>query len=233
MSSTNDQFSERGFLLLPEVVSPETCAFLLAAINGTRPRSDALAPNRRNLLRETPATAEFARAGALMDLARQRLGPAAFPVRALFFDKTPDANWSVTWHQDVTVAVRVRRDAPGFSGWSIKDEVPHVQPPVSVLENMLTIRLHLDDCDESNGALQVLPGSHASGRLDVQQIAHWRKTVEPVTCAVGRGGVLLMRPLLLHASGKARDPRHRRVVHIEYAAADLPGGLEWYERAAA
>ncbi len=97
----------------------------------------------------------------------------------------------------------------------------------------MTLRLHLDDCDAFNGALQVLPGSHASGRLDDPQIAHWRKTVEPMTCAVGRGGVLLMRPLLLHASGKARDPRHRRVVHIEYAAADLPGGLEWFERAAA
>lgn len=233
MSGTNDELTERGFLLLPDVGTREVCDALLAAINATRPRSDALAPNRRNLLRETPLTAEFARTGALMDLARRWLSPAAFPVRALFFDKTSESNWSVTWHQDVTVAVRVRKDASGYTGWSIKDGVPHVQPPVPVLENMLTLRLHLDDCDESNGALQVLPGSHACGRLDDQQIAHWSKTVEPVTCAVGRGGVLLMRPLLLHASGKARDPRHRRVVHIEYAAADLPGGLEWFEHAAA
>ena len=116
-----------------------------------------------------------------------------------------------------------RIDVPGFGPWSIKSGVPHVQPPVEVLEQMVAVRLHLDDCGEENGPVRVLPGSHRLGRM-----------VNPpwgvpsgVSCVVPRGGVLLMRPLLWHASSPAASPAHRRVVHIEFAAMPLPGGLKW------
>src|SRR5262245_7189469 len=82
------------------------------------------------------------------------LGPGAFVVRGLFFDKTPRANWKVSWHQDLTIAVRVRIEAPGFGPWSLKAGVVHVQPPAEILERMATVRLHLDDCSESNGPLR-------------------------------------------------------------------------------
>jgi ectoine hydroxylase-related dioxygenase (phytanoyl-CoA dioxygenase family) len=98
-----------------------------------------------------------------------------------------------------------------------------------VLESMLTVRLHLDDCTVENGPLQVLPGSHSSGILDQANIESLRGTVPSVVCPVPTGGVLLMRPLLLHASSPAILPHHRRVIHIEYAAAQLSGDLEWYE----
>src|SRR5262249_21688283 len=113
-----------------------------------------------------------------------------------------------------------------YSAWTEKAGVPHVQPPVQVLQNMLAVRVHLDDCGPDNGPLRVLPGSHA-GELSPAGIADWIARTEPVTCVARAGDVLAFRPLLLHASSRAVTPQHRRVVQIEFAAGPLPGGLAW------
>ena len=135
----------------------------------------------------------------------------------------------VAWHQDLTIAVRDKVEALGFGPWSVKDGVPHVQPPVSLLENMVTVRQHLDDADESNGALKVLPGSHNQGRLSGERIQQLRQELPEHLCVASAGDALLMRPLILHASGRSSTDRHRRVLHIEYAGFDLPEGMQWAE----
>jgi ectoine hydroxylase-related dioxygenase (phytanoyl-CoA dioxygenase family) len=183
----------------------------------------------RNLLRLAPAIRELAASVAMRSVVEPVLGAEAFPVRGLLFDKTPGANWKVAWHQDLSIAVAKKIDTPGFGPWSIKADVPHVQPLASVLQNMLTVRLHLDDCDENNGPLNVLPGSHAQGVLSVESVMKMREAIEPFSCQLRAGGALLMRPLLLHASSAATSPNHRRVVHIEFANQALPNGLKWFE----
>jgi ectoine hydroxylase-related dioxygenase (phytanoyl-CoA dioxygenase family) len=135
----------------------------------------------------------------------------------------------VPWHQDLTVAVQARVAAPGFGPWTVKAGVPHVQPPVGVLERMVTVRVHLDDCDERSGALRVVPGSHRGGRLGAVATRGWLDRVAPVPCPVPAGGALVIRPLLLHASSASDAPGHRRVIHLEYAADPLPGGVAWFE----
>lgn len=150
-------------------------------------------------------------------------------MRAIYFDKSPDANWLVAWHQDLTIAVRERVEAAGFGPWSMKGGVPHVQPPMEMLERMITVRLHLDDADAGNGALRVLPGSHRFGRLSTEKIQELRATEPEALCVANAGDVLLMRPLILHASGRSNSPKHRRILHIEYAGFDLPPGLQWQE----
>ena len=129
--------------------------------------------------------------------------------------------------QDLTICVVARIDAAGYGPWTLKAGACHVQPPVSILENMLSVRIHLDDCDESNGALRALPGTHRLGRLTPEQIAEQQRSVSLVCCAAKAGGVLLMRPLLIHASSAASKAVHRRVIHIDYASAQLDGGLQW------
>jgi ectoine hydroxylase-related dioxygenase (phytanoyl-CoA dioxygenase family) len=126
----------------------------------------------------------------------------------------------------VTIAVRRKLDVPGFSAWSVKEGVTHVQPPTEIMERMITIRVHIDDCLEDNGPLQVLPGSHCHGRLSDAEIAKWSHS-PGVTCPTPRGSALVMRPLLLHRSSPAKVPSHRRVLHLEFAGENLPGGLEW------
>src|SRR6266581_105158 len=135
------------------------------------------------------------------------------------------------WQQDNVIAVRERLEVPGFVGWSQKAGVWQVQPPVEVLAQMIAVRVHLDDCGADNGPLRVLPGSHRCGWLD-DDLDAWKAGVPEMVCTVKCGGILVMCPLLLHASAASESAGHRRVIHIEYAAADLPAGLDWNIRIA-
>lgn len=223
-SSTNTEFEELGFAIVAGVIGRVAREELLSAL---APVSGA---GRRGLL-GSASVAALARSPQLLDIVRPHLRSTPFPVRAIYFDKSSEANWLVPWHQDLTVAVRDRADVPGFDAWSTKDGIPHVQPPVGLLEQMLTVRLHLDDTGAFNGALRVLPGSHRLGRLSAKQIDELRARQAEVLCAACAGDALLMRPLLLHASSRSKSLRHRRILHIEYAAFDLPPGLHWHESA--
>jgi ectoine hydroxylase-related dioxygenase (phytanoyl-CoA dioxygenase family) len=172
--------------------------------------------------------ARLATSSAIRHLVDPVLGESAFAVRATLFDKTPDANWKVPWHQELSIAVKERIDVEGFGPWSIKSGVVHVQAPTAVLETMLAVRIHLDECNEKNGPLRVIPSSHRRGRLTAEQIQNIPLTMPSVSCPVQRGGALLMRPLLLHASSASQSANHRRVIHIDFASGPLPAGLKWF-----
>lgn len=183
----------------------------------------------RSPLAQSQAFRDLANSTGVREAVEPILGHDAFITRSLLFDKRQGANWDVTWHRDTTIAVREKHETSGYGPWSIKADVHHVRPPVRVLSSMLTIRLHLDDCDESNGALLVVPGSHMEVNLDLmQQIDANAARSNEIVCPVPAGGALLMRPLILHASKKATDPtRRRRVLHLEFAAEALDGDLQW------
>ncbi len=168
--------------------------------------------------------------GPLKAAVRPHFGSEPFAVRVLLFDKTPLSNWKVTWHQDVTIAVAQYSEVAGWGPWSRKDGVWHVRPPEPVLAAMLTVRLHLDSCGAENGPVRVIPGSHRLGRLADAGIEAAIRHAAPVDCLAPAGGVLLMRPLILHSSAPAAAPAHRRVLHVEFAGDPLPDGFEWAER---
>jgi ectoine hydroxylase-related dioxygenase (phytanoyl-CoA dioxygenase family) len=99
---------------------------------------------------------------------------------------------------------------------------------------LVVLRLHLDAATAANGAMRLVAASHWRGRLtDSEADALARdgeregKIVQP---EVPAGGILRLRPLLLHASSHSASDAPRRVIHIEYAAHDLPDGLEWATR---
>jgi ectoine hydroxylase-related dioxygenase (phytanoyl-CoA dioxygenase family) len=181
----------------------------------------------RGLLARSERCRALAAQPGLLDLARGVLGSKAHAVKGIFFDKNPAANWLVPWHQDLTITVRERRETPGFGPWSVKDGLLHVQPPVAIMESIIALRVHLDDAGPDNGALRVLPGTHRQGRIPGAEIPRLAREITPVVCPAARGDVLVMRPLLLHSSPISAAPRHRRVIHLEYTAENLPGGLEW------
>lgn len=182
----------------------------------------------RDLLRRSSVISTWSRSAAVLGF----LPPGFTPVRSILFDKTPGANWKVAWHQDLTIAVHEKHDRPGYGPWSVKEGVIHVQPPVSLLERMITLRFHLDDTPATNGALRVIPGSHRQGRLSADDIIRIRDQTPVHTCTASAGDLLLMKPLLLHASSPSTQPGHRRVLHMEYAPADaLPEPLRWAEEA--
>jgi hypothetical protein len=161
------------------------------------------------------------------EIVARELGPEARPVRAILFDKTAETNWSVGWHQDRTIAVRQRREVAGFGPWSAKDGIPHVEPPVAMTAAMLTIRVHLDACGPDNAPLLIAPGSHRLGRVPGPDIAAAVDRLGSVACLASAGDVWVYATAILHASERSRSDSSRRVLQIDYAAARLPGGLEW------
>jgi hypothetical protein len=221
---------QHGSAIVRGLVSHHDIENTLTELNGltagqsTR-RGDMYAA--RNLLATSSAVAVLAGSAALRSVVEALLGLGAFPVRGLLFDKVPAANWGVGWHQDQFIPVAQRKEVPGFTAWSVKRGVPHVRPPAHILERMVTLRIHLDDCDTTNGALKIIPESHRHGFLNEAQISELASQSAAVVCDAKRGDVLAMSPLLLHASAPAVNASHRRVIHIEYAAERLPSGLEW------
>ena len=181
----------------------------------------------RNLEKRFSSIARLANDTHILSLAADLLGESPNLVRALFFDKTPEKNWSVAWHQDKTVTLNRRIDLKGWGPWSIKDGVHHVQPPLAVLDRMITFRLHVDEAGADNGCLEVLPGSHLHGLLKPAEIDRLVLSSSPVQCLVKAGDAILMRPHVLHRSSKAKRPRHRRVVHLEFSSFELPDQVTW------
>lgn len=217
------RLEDEGFALISGVLDVRACCELASVPDLAEPG------NRRGVL-AIPAVAALAADVRVLELIRPHFATEPAPVRGLWFDKAPESNWPVAWHQDLTIAVEQRVDVPGYGPWSVKNGVPHVQPPAEVLERMLTMRLHLDAADERTGALRVIPGSHREGRLSEEAMGRWRQRPEAV-CRANVGDVLLMRPLLLHASQRTAPGVRRRVLHLEYAAVPLPGGLVWRREA--
>jgi len=206
---------EYGFAAFPEVLLPGEAARLIDDLTqSTLRRSKA---GVRHALSH-PAVAALARDPRLLQIVQEVLGDKALPFRATLFDKSHNANWLVVWHQDTALPIRERRDAPGWGPWSVKDGVAYAHAPASALGQVLALRVHLDDSTEHNGPLRVLPATHTRGILSDDGIHELTARIAPVDCLVAQGGVLAMRPLLVHSSSKSQAEMPRRVLHIEYAA---------------
>jgi ectoine hydroxylase-related dioxygenase (phytanoyl-CoA dioxygenase family) len=216
-----NHLQQDGFTVIPKCLDESTVAALSQQFAGSF-------YSQRNLL-PIAIVREVATGKAVREVIEAALGSECFAVRGIFFNKTEEANWKVVWHQDLTIAIRERRDAAGFGPWTKKAGVWHVQPPANIMSGMLAIRLHLDESAIDNGPLRVIPGSHREGRLSMEQIASYEKN-ECVTCTVPQGGALMMNPLLLHSSSACETQKPRRVIHLEFANSNLPFGLDWIDK---
>lgn len=237
-SSLARMFQEQGFAVIPQSLDGNTVARLVHLTELARARIEAAESVSnssgvyalRNLVDVVPEVAELSLNSKVAELVEAVLGAGAFMVRSTLFDKTEGANWGVFWHQDLSIAVKERHEVEGFHAWTRKAGVPCVQPPVQIMSRILAVRLHLDDCFAANGALKVLPGSHRSDALTSDRIEEISSSVNEVVCEVPAGGAVLMSPLLLHASSPMINPGHRRVIHLEFTAQELPQPLEWRYR---
>jgi ectoine hydroxylase-related dioxygenase (phytanoyl-CoA dioxygenase family) len=155
------------------------------------------------------------------------IGRDLVAMKATLFDRTPQANRRVQWHQDRVLAVKDRLDVPGYGPWSMKSGSMHVDAPASVLAQVIAARIHLDECGPENGPLRVIPGTHRLGKLSEERLAQVAATNPHVELCVPLGAILLMRPLLVHASTPSLATSHRRVLHIEFAPAEAISPLRW------
>ncbi len=215
---------DRGFAVIPPLFEEERVARLaenLANANVRRSRAGV-----RHAL-GVASVASLANDPRVLELAHCILGASAHPFRATVFEKTTNANWLVVWHQDTALPLRRRTETPGWGPWSVKEGVIYAHAPASALAQVLALRVHLDDSTSWNGPLRVLPATHMLGVLSDETIRQLAQDIVPVECCVPRGGIVAMKPLVVHSSSKSQSDGARRVLHIEYAASTaIAGGLE-------
>jgi ectoine hydroxylase-related dioxygenase (phytanoyl-CoA dioxygenase family) len=213
----------QGFAIVPEVLEPREMEYLEAELE-----TPVVCRSRAGIRHamSVPAVAAVARDPRLQQVAQAVLGPLAIPYRATLFDKSADSNWLVVWHQDTALPLQRREDRPGWGPWSIKEGILYAHAPEQALSQVVALRLHLDDSTEENGPLRVLPATHKQGVLTDDAIHELAEKTRPIECTVQRAGLLIMRPLLVHASSKSQAQQPRRVLHIEYAAGPSLAGFE-------
>jgi ectoine hydroxylase-related dioxygenase (phytanoyl-CoA dioxygenase family) len=227
------EFLIQGFTTLENVYTTEEVGEILQQINQVDTEKETFRKSEdlfaiRQFLKEVPSVLGAIFNANLKSVLNEVLGEKYFIVKSIYFDKPSTSNWYVSYHQDLTISVDKKLDLQGFNFWTKKQNQFAVQPPIDILQNIVTIRIHLDQTDENNGALKVIPKSHLKGIYRPESI-DW--TVEKeVTCNVSHGGIMLMKPLLLHSSGRTINEKQRRVIHIELSNLELPAELNWAER---
>lgn len=222
-----------GFTIIEDFYSPGEVDRMIEVIDQSDQSNSSFRKSNdlfaiRKFLHEIPAIKQFIFNDRLRSWISELFGENYFPVKSIYFDKPGSSNWFVSYHQDLTISVDKKIELDGFGPWSIKPGQFSVQPPLYILENIYTIRIHFDDTNENNGALKVIPGSHRKG-IYRPQLIDWSKEKE-VSCNVKRGGIMIMKPLLLHSSGRTVNNDQRRVAHIELSDLELPSPLQWSEK---
>lgn len=236
MDTTNDikeKILSDGFAVIDSVFTTDeinSIVKVVSQVDTSKPtfRKTADLFAIRQFLKEVPETKDLIFSDQLLSIISQLFGDNYFVTKSIYFDKPEHSNWFVAYHQDLTISVDQKLDLDGFGPWTVKQNQFAVQPPLDILESNFTIRIHLDDTDENNGALKVVPKSHLKGIYRPESI-DWTKETETV-CKVRKGGIMIMRPLLLHASNRTTNDNKRRVIHIEFSNRSLPDILQWSEK---
>lgn len=218
-------FDAEGFEIIESVLPIQAVENLLDSV--TQLKLEPLRGGIRRIENLLPNIALLSQSPRFANIAQKHITGKTSLVRAIYFEKSPENNWFVTWHQDRTVAVSARFEWESWGPWSIKAGAWHVQPPLEVLENMVTIRLHLDDATIENGCLKVIPGSHKYGLISTDNVMKHVHKTQAIHCESTAGGVVVMRPNILHASEKSVTPKPRRILHFEYSGFQLPKGIAW------
>jgi ectoine hydroxylase-related dioxygenase (phytanoyl-CoA dioxygenase family) len=229
MPSLRDSFEELGYAVLPEVLTTEQASQLRTLCEPHFQSGAVSRPGVRRILAREPRLVEELRATRVPALIREIAGDNAFVIRSILFDKSPDANWLVPWHQDAVIAVRERTETPGFAPWSIKDGEPHCRPTRDILDQVAVLRLSLDPCPTDSGPLLVIPASHRRGLLTSDDLDEAVADGPIVECITAEGGAVLMRPHTVHASARSSSGGRRRVLHLEFTGTRLPSPMQWAE----
>ncbi|TDX86304.1 phytanoyl-CoA dioxygenase family protein [Epilithonimonas xixisoli] len=227
------EISEKGFTIINDIFSEEEINQIINVIDSIDTSKETFRKSEdlftiRQFLKEVPESHQFIFNENIKKIINEIFGDNYFVVKSIYFDKPEKSNWYVSYHQDLTISVDKKLDLKGFGPWTTKQNQFAVQPPIDYLKNIFTIRIHLHDTDENNGALKVVPNSH-SKEIYRPETIDWNVETEEI-CSVNKGGIMIMKPLILHGSNRTTNNQKRRVIHIEFSNMELPEEINWSER---
>ncbi len=226
------EIQNNGYSIIEDFFTEKEINNILDTINKVDSRSSNFRKTKdlfaiRQFLKEVPNVLPLIFNKKFKAIISQYFGENYFVVKSIYFDKPEESNWYVSYHQDLTISVKEKVNIPEYTNWTVKQNQFAVQPPIDILEDMFTIRIHLDDTDELNGSLKVIPGSH--NKQILRSTAINMDIEKESICKINAGGIMIMKPLLLHSSGKTLNAKKRRVIHIEFCSLRLPKELTWAE----
>ncbi|MBW8523223.1 phytanoyl-CoA dioxygenase family protein [Chryseobacterium chendengshani] len=228
-----NKIADKGFSVISNVFSEEEIEKISTVIQNIDTSKETFRKSEdlfaiRQFLKEVSEVKDLIFNENLKTIIKEIFGENYFVVKSIYFDKPEKSNWYVAYHQDLTISVDKKINLENFGPWTTKQNQFAVQPPIHILENIFTVRIHLDDTDENNGALKVVPKSHSKGIYRPETI-DWNVETENI-CNVEKGGIMIMKPLLLHGSNRTTNGKRRRVIHIEFSDVELQKELHWSER---
>ena len=223
----------KGFTVINDIFSKKEINQIINVIDSIDTSKETFRKSEdlfaiRQFLKEVPESHQFIFNDNIRKIINEIFGNNYFVVKSIYFDKPEKSNWYVSYHQDLTISVDKKLDLKGFGPWTTKQNQFAVQPPIDYLKNIFTIRIHLDNTDENNGALKVVPNSHRKEIYRPETI-DWNVETEEI-CSVNKGGIMIMKPLILHGSNRTTNNQKRRVIHIEFSNMELPEEINWSER---
>ena len=226
------QLNENGYSILNDLYSDNEISKILACIENAEQNEKSFMKTKdlfaiRQLIKNIPELSSLLLNQKLAELLSELSESEYFLTKAIYFDKPSESNWFVAYHQDLSISVDKKAKLHNYSNWTFKKGQYGVQPPIEILEDTITIRIHLDKTDKNNGALKVIPKSHSNGIIR-NDSKDWNIENEFV-CEVEKGGVMLMKPLTLHASNRTTNGKKRRVIHLEFNKHYLAEPLTWLE----
>lgn len=231
-----NEINSEGFTIINSVYSENEIEKLISLIENVTDNDSDNATFRksqdlfaiRQFHKELPETLDFIFNQNLKEIINSNFGEGYFITKSIYFDKPEKSNWFVAYHQDLTISVNKKIEVQDFENWTVKQNQFAVQPPKEILQDNFTIRIHIDNTTKNNGALKVMNNSHSKGILRIENLDF--ETETETICEVQKGGIMIMKPLLFHASNKTSNNERRRVIHIEFSRQELPAGLEWSEK---
>ena len=229
-----NEINSEGFAIIDNVYSENEIEKIISEIekvteteNSTFRKSQDLFAIRQ-FHKEIPETLNFIFNQNLRKIIKLNFGENYFITKSIYFDKPEKSNWFVAYHQDLTISVDRKVEIENYENWTTKQNQFAVQPPKEILEQNFTIRIHIDKTTKENGALKVLNKSHRKGIVRTENV-ELENEIETI-CEVDKGGIMIMKPLIFHASNKTTNNERRRVIHIEFSNQKLPNELEWSEK---
>lgn len=223
---------ENGFAIVDNIYSDTEVENIIDCIERTNSKEGFAESSRhlfafRQAIKKIPSLKPLVFTEKLLSVLSTLFEEPYFLTKAIYFDKPSESNWFVAYHQDLSISVDEKAIVPNYANWTFKKGQHGVQPPLDILKNIVTVRIHLDDTTKENGALKVIPASHRKGIYRPETI-DWNEETEYI-CKVEKGGVMLMKPLTLHASGRTTNGKQRRVLHLEFSTKQLTQPLKWLE----
>ena len=228
------ELESEGFIIIENIYNNEEIENLISIIESAtenkikestfRQSQDLFAI--RQFHKEIPKSLKYIFNEKLKNIIKNNFGEDFFITKSIYFDKPEKSNWFVSYHQDLTISVDKKMELKNFKNWTNKQNQFAVQPPIEILEKNFTIRIHLDKTTNENGALKIINKSHINRICRIENLELKTETI----CEVDKGGIMIMKPLLFHASNKTINNERRRVIHIEFSNQQLPNGLEWSEK---